>query len=156
MWKKRNIICLQTELPIRQNYMQNMPHWSENMSLKCKLLKRKITWRKQCDKEVIWIKIPPIQVNKGLTPGLVFLKKFYKQCWLEKRHILTVPVTDICTCQEGNGNFPSKRCTVVGLMFWFWPCMLRLKRFAVAWPSFSLCRQYSTSSLSWFWSRLSF
>lgn len=132
-----------------------MPQRSQNMSHKCKLLKRKIIWREQCDREAIWIKIPPLQVNKGLTPGLIFLKKFYKQCWLEKRHILTVPVTDICTCQEGNGNFPRKRCTVVGLMFRFWPCMLRLKRI-VAWSSFSLCWQYSTSSLSWFWSVLSF
>lgn len=134
--------------------MQNRPQRLENMSLKYKLLKRKIIWRKQWG-EVNWIKIPPIQVNKELTPGLGFFKEILQTvlAW-KKAH--TVPVTDICTCQEGNGNFPSKRCTAVGLMFWFWPCMLRLKHIVVAWPSFSSCRQYSTSSLSWSGSLLSF
>lgn len=45
------MICLQAEVHIRQGYMQNTAQRSENMSVNCKLLKRKMSWRKQCGRE---------------------------------------------------------------------------------------------------------
>lgn len=71
------MICLQAELHIRQGYMQTMAQRSENLSLKCKLLKKKLSWGKRCGREgAIWTKNLSIQVNKGLTPALSnFLKE---------------------------------------------------------------------------------